>query len=84
MKSIGVEFLRPDALPGVNHMRGMHLQIVLNIKLQLYKCVCTIPIQKININLRSKPPFSRLLRHTWVKAVMQFYAHTTNNNNLHV
>ena len=22
MKSIGAEFLRPDALPGVNHMRG--------------------------------------------------------------
>ena len=31
MKSIGEEFLRPDALPGVNHMRGMHYKIVLNI-----------------------------------------------------
>ena len=29
MKSIGEEFLRPDALPGVNHMRGMQYQIVL-------------------------------------------------------
>ena len=31
MKSIGAEFLRPDALPGVNHMRGMHYQIGLNM-----------------------------------------------------
>ena len=31
MKSIGAEFLRPDALPGINHMRGMQYQIVLNI-----------------------------------------------------
>ena len=31
MKSIGAEFLRPDALPSVNHMRGMQYQIVLNI-----------------------------------------------------
>ena len=31
MKSIGVEFVRPDALPGVNHMRGMQNQIVINI-----------------------------------------------------
>ena len=31
MKSIGAEFLQPDALPGVNHMRGMQYQIVLNI-----------------------------------------------------
>ena len=31
MKSIGAVFLRPDALlPGVNHMRGMQYQIVLN------------------------------------------------------
>ena len=30
MKSIGAEFLRPDALPSVNHMRGMQCQIVLN------------------------------------------------------
>ena len=31
MKSIGAEILRPDALPGVNHMRGMQYEIVLNI-----------------------------------------------------
>ena len=31
MKSIGSEFLRPDALPSLNHMRGMQYQIVLNI-----------------------------------------------------
>ena len=30
MKSIGAAFLRPDALPGVNHMRRMQYQIVLN------------------------------------------------------
>ena len=31
MKSIGAEFLRPDVLPGVNHMCGMQYSIVLNI-----------------------------------------------------
>ena len=31
MKTIGVEFLQLDALPGVNHMHGMQYQIVLNI-----------------------------------------------------
>ena len=31
MKSILAAFLRPDALPDVNHMRGMQCQIVLNI-----------------------------------------------------
>ena len=31
MKSIGAEFLRPDGLPGVNHMRVMQCQMVLNI-----------------------------------------------------
>ena len=31
MKIIGVEVLRPDVLPGVNHMHGMQYQIVLNI-----------------------------------------------------
>ena len=30
MKSIGAAFLRPDALPDVNHMRGMQYKIVLN------------------------------------------------------
>ena len=31
MKSMGAAILRPDALPGVNHMRGMQYQIVLDI-----------------------------------------------------
>ena len=32
MKSIGAEFLRPDALPGVNqHMHGMHYEIFRDI-----------------------------------------------------
>ena len=77
MKSIRVEFLRPDSRPGVNHMRGMQYQIVLNIAfcrklklIQLYKFVCTIPTQNRNITTHSKPPVSHLLRHTWVKAVM--------------
>ena len=74
MKSIRA-VLRPDALPGVNHMRGMQYQIVLNIRLwseliELYKYVCTILTQNSNSKLCSKPPFSRLLRHTWLKAVI--------------
>ena len=43
MKSIGEEFLRPDALLGVNHMRGMQCQIVINItfcsELNYYSCI---------------------------------------------
>ena len=31
MKSIREEFLRPDALPGVNHMRGMQYNIYIYI-----------------------------------------------------
>ena len=42
MKSIRANILRPDALPGVNHMRGMQYQIVLNIsfwpELNYYRC----------------------------------------------
>ena len=41
--------------------------------IQLYKFVCTIPTQNININLHSKPPFNRLLRHTRAKAVVYIY-----------
>ena len=51
MKSIGAEFLRPDALPRVNHMRGMQYQnsykycILSGTRLiRLYKFVCSIPI----------------------------------------
>ena len=36
MKSIGAEFLRPDALPGVNHMRGIQYQIVLNMNFEIF------------------------------------------------
>ena len=35
MKRIGAEFLRPDNLPGVNHMHGMQCQIVLNLTFRL-------------------------------------------------
>ena len=28
MKSIGAAFLRPDALPDFNHMRGMQYQLI--------------------------------------------------------
>ena len=31
VKSMGAEFFRPEAFSGVNHMRGMQYQIVLNI-----------------------------------------------------
>ena len=37
----------------------------------------TITTQNISINLCCKPAFSRLLRHTWVKAVMLFYSYIT-------
>ena len=43
--------------------------------IQSYKFVCTFPTQIININLHSKPPFSRIfriLRHTRVKVVIKF------------
>ena len=38
--------------------------------IQFYKFVCIIPPQNISVHLHSKLPFSRLLRHTWVKAVI--------------
>ena len=31
MKSIGAAMVPPDAFPGINHMRGMQYQIVINI-----------------------------------------------------
>ena len=31
MKSIRAECVRPDALPGLNHIRGVQYQIVINI-----------------------------------------------------
>ena len=76
MKSTGAEFvLRPDALPGINHIMWNAVSnsskycILSETQLiQFYKC--TIPTQNININLHSKPSFSHLLQHTWVKVVM--------------
>ena len=59
MKSIGAEFFTTGC--------SSWPQLI-----QLYKFVCTMPIQNININLHSKPPFIRLLRLTLVKAEMQF------------
>ena len=87
MKSIGAEFLRPDALPGVNHMRGMQNQIVVNILtvnqlIQLYKFVCTINTHNSNIKLRCERYFSRLLRHTWAMAVMQYYYYITRYHSI--
>ena len=35
-----------------------------------YKCVCIIHTQNSNLNGHPKLSFSRLLRHTWLKAVM--------------
>ena len=62
MKSIGAAFLRPDALPEVNHMRGMQYEIVLNII--LYKCVCVQFLHKTAALIYAvKPPFSRILRN---------------------
>ena len=72
MNSIRAEFKRPDALPGVNHSDQKSTNTAVQICVHNY-------YTNININLHSKPPFSHLLRHTWVKAVMQFYAHTTKH-----
>ena len=49
--------------------------------IQLYKFVCTIPTQNININLRCKPPISRLLEHIWVKAVILFCSYISRQHN---
>ena len=77
MKSIGADVVQLNALPSVNQMIGMQYKIV---PIQLYKCVCTILIQNRNINLHCKPPFSRLLRHTWEKEVMLFYSYIIRAN----
>ena len=52
MKSIGAEFIQPDALPGVYHMRVIQYQTVLNIifwpELDQYSCtnLCVELLQK--------------------------------------
>ena len=43
--------------------------------IQLYKFVCAIPTQ--NINVGSKQPISRLSRQTRVKGVRIFYSYIT-------
>ena len=73
MTIIGSEFLRPDFLHGLNHMCGMQYQILhteQNSTKKVVQFVCTIPTQNIIINLNWKPPFSRLLGHSWVKVMM--------------
>ena len=83
MNSIGAAFLRPDALPDVNHMRGMQYQIVLNIifwpEINEYSCtnLCVQLLHKTETLIYAvKSPFSRLLRHTWVKtAIANIYIH---------
>ena len=85
MKSIGAEFFFTNGCPSWRQPHAwdaMSNSSNYNIlagpqPIQLYKFVCTIPTQNNNINLCSKPPFSRLLRHTWVKAVMLFYSYIT-------
>ena len=79
MKSVGVYFLN-DECPSWH--RAHALDAILNRSkyyilagtqlIQFYKFMYIIPTQNSNINLHSKPPFSHVLRHTWVKAVMQF------------
>ena len=48
MKSIRAEFLRPDAHPGVNHMRGMQYKIqnlFLTAQSTQIKSVISVPIK---------------------------------------
>ena len=54
MKSIGTEFLRPDALSGVNHMSQIVLLNFTFGKSTDKKCMCTI------LHLHTKLPFCRL------------------------
>ena len=76
MKSIRAAFLRLDALPDVNHMCGIQYKIVLNIifwpEINEYSCT-NVYVQFLHktatLFYAVKPPFSRLLQHTWVKAV---------------
>ena len=53
--------------------------------IQLYKLLlCTISTQNSIINLCCKLPFSRILWHTWVKAVMLFYSYITRSKILNI
>ena len=40
MKSIGAEFLQPDVLPGINHMREIQYEIVANVWWRLCAELC--------------------------------------------
>ena len=78
MKNIGAGILRPDALPGESTTWvGCNTQNRLNIIFwpELNSCtnLCVQFLHKtVTLIYAIKPPFSRLLRHTWVKAVMLF------------
>ena len=79
MKSIGAEFLRPDALPGINHMRWIQYQspkynILAGTQLiQLYIFVCTIPTQNSTLIYALNIPLGAFFNV--VKAVMLFYSY---------
>ena len=51
--------------------------------IQLYKFVYSIPTQTTTLIYAVKLPFSRLLRHTWVKAMMQFHM-SINSLNVYI
>ena len=84
MKGIGAEFFmtgcpswrQPQEWDAVSN-NSKHLILAKTQLIQLYIFACTISTQNSNIYLHYKPPFSRLLRHTWVKAVMLFYSYIT-------
>ena len=78
MKSFGAMFLRPDVLPGINHMCGMQYQKVLyltflaKIQLILLHNLCAqLPHVTPKINLHYKSSFSRLL-HIRVMVIIIF------------
>ena len=69
MKRIGAASLQPAGIPGINHMRGMQYQIVLNIAFSSeYSCtnVCAQFLHKIStlISFLNSPLVA------WVNAVM--------------
>ena len=58
-------------------MQYLHIQFW-SEPIQLYKFIGTVSQQNNNIYLRCKQPFSGLLQHAWVKAVMLFYSYITS------
>ena len=65
VKGIGADFLRPDAFPGVNHMRGMY-QIILNMAL-CPKFVCIIPTQN---GIKSQNATAQLIQRIHITEVL--------------